>query len=178
MLKDEDLTEKPEADVDPTRFIQQVPMEINEDLTMEGHPSGGATIIPPSHVHLQTLKPILRGSPHVSGSILYDSYELRAVTNQLNQAMQGYNGSPNLLSFLKSPLYSQRLHRIYRQNSKSPKGITYPKLAHVSFDRKASSTCTKSASGSLVSRLWQKVKKGLSRTKPLARVNHIVQGPA
>ncbi|KAL3575181.1 hypothetical protein D5086_023282 [Populus alba] len=144
--------------------LKEMKLPNSRDIRVEEPP-----IIPPSHVHLQTLKPILRGSPHVSGSILYDSYELRAVTNQLNQAMQGYNGSPNLLSFLKSPLYSQRLDRIYRQNSKSPKGITYPKLAHVSFDRKASTTCTKSASGSLVSRLWQKVKKGLSRTKPASK---------
>ncbi|KAI5569006.1 hypothetical protein POPTR_012G066250v4 [Populus trichocarpa] len=144
--------------------LKEIKLPDSRDILVEEPP-----IIPPTHVHLQTLKPIFRVSPHGSGSTLYDSYELRAVTNQLNQAMQGYNGAPNLLSFLKSPFYSQRLDRTYRQNSKSPKGITYPKLAHVSFDRKASTTGTKSASGSLVSRLWQKVRKELSRTKQTSK---------
>lgn len=144
--------------------LKDIKLPDSRDILVEEPP-----IIPPTHVHLQTLKPIFRVSPHVSGSTLYDSYELRAVTNQLNQAMQGCNGSQNLLSFLKSPFYSQRFDRIYRQNSKSPKGITYPKLAHVSFDRKASTNGTKSASRSLVSRLWQKVKKGLSRTKQTSK---------
>ncbi|KDP31321.1 hypothetical protein JCGZ_11697 [Jatropha curcas] len=113
---------------------------------------------PPAHA----MKPIFRMSPRHNGSTLYDSFELRAVTNQLNKAIQSLNcSSPTLMSYLKSPFYGQRLDSIYKENAKTPKKIMGSQLARRSIDKRASRT----AGGGLMSRLWKKVKQGLLWSK-------------
>lgn len=115
----------------------------------------------PTHVPLQTLKPIIRLSPRHNGSTLLDSFEIRAVTNQLNKAIQGVNASsPTFTSFMKSPFYSRHLSSIYKENPKTPKRITCSKFGRVHIPS-SSTTGTGQASRGFVSRLWQKVKRGL-----------------
>ncbi|KAH7550734.1 hypothetical protein JRO89_XS13G0258200 [Xanthoceras sorbifolium] len=94
---------------------------------------------------------------HFNTSTLYDSFELQAVTRQLNKAMNGSTASsPTYFSYIKSPFYRQRLDRIYKENARSPKKIG---LANsTTHDRKWS---TRAATRGLVTRLWKKVIQGL-----------------
>ncbi|GFZ03521.1 hypothetical protein Acr_16g0001450 [Actinidia rufa] len=104
------------------------------------------------------LSPVWRVSPKHNGSTLYDSFELQAVTKQLNKALQGSNGplSPYSL-YLKSPYYRQRLDRIYKKNMKKPKSITSRRVESAKVDEKAGAR----GNGGFVARLWMKVKRGL-----------------
>ncbi|KAH6807743.1 Avr9/Cf-9 rapidly elicited protein [Perilla frutescens var. frutescens] len=101
-------------------------------------------------------------SPKHNGSNLLDSYELQAITRQLNHAIRASNSPSTPRSFhLKSPFYLHRLDRIYKQNSKTSKKIsTSKKNGGVSESR----TEAKGTRG-FVLRLWNKVKCGLVRGK-------------
>lgn len=118
---------------------------------------------PSTDVH----KPILTPSPRCNGSTLYyDSFELRAVTNHLNKAMQSLNtSSPTLISFLKSPFYSHYLDSIHKRNAKTPKMIMGSQFTRRSLDCKASRAGTTAARGGFIRRLWKKVKQGVLRNK-------------
>ncbi|CAK9147993.1 unnamed protein product [Ilex paraguariensis] len=107
------------------------------------------------------LSPMTLSSSH-NGSNLYDSYELQAVTKQLNRAMQGTNGSLSPYSFyLKSPFYRHRLDRIYRDNTKTHKRISCSGLDNRALDSKAYARGMKGFGVWL----WKKVKRGFARNK-------------
>ncbi|KAL7098950.1 hypothetical protein ACP275_09G051100 [Erythranthe tilingii] len=106
------------------------------------------------------ITPIWKLSPkHNGGSNLLDSYELQAITKQLNRAIRASNGqsstprSPRLLS----PFYLHRLDRIYKQNSNTSKKISSSKQ-----NSKCTTTEVKGTRG-FVLRLWNKVKQGFLR---------------
>jgi hypothetical protein len=107
----------------------------------------------PTHTHFWAVSPILKLSPKHGGSTLYDSFELRAITHQLNKAIQGS----------KSPFYHQQLDRIriHRENVKTPRRISLS----ARDNKKMSMTDTSEGSGGFVTRLWKKVKQGLLRNK-------------
>ncbi|XWS37290.1 hypothetical protein CRYUN_Cryun19dG0030400 [Craigia yunnanensis] len=123
----------------------------------------------PNYSRLQTLNPISRLSPRNNGSNLYDSYELRAVTNQLNRAMQRSSGSsPAYLCYLKSPFYSQCLDRINRENSRAPKKVLCSHLTCATINRNASNR-RKEVTRGFAAKLWNKVKQGLFRSNTKQR---------
>ncbi|KAJ0047617.1 hypothetical protein Pint_16215 [Pistacia integerrima] len=108
-----------------------------------------------------TLNPVWRTSPRPNGSTLFDSYELQAVTHQLNKAMQGTTGSPTYINYIKSPFFHQRLGRIYKENAKTPKKIMCSQAPFREIDRKVN---TRAATREFLARLWKKVKQGWFRT--------------
>ncbi|XVF54408.1 hypothetical protein PTKIN_Ptkin05aG0178000 [Pterospermum kingtungense] len=117
----------------------------------------------PNYSRLRNLNPNTRLSPRKNGSTLYDSYELRAVTYQLNRAMHRSSGSsPAYLCYLKSsPFYSQCLDRVNRENSTAPKRVLCSHLTCATINRNASSRRTKEVTRGFAARLWNKVKQGL-----------------
>ncbi|KAL4347086.1 hypothetical protein GQ457_17G017420 [Hibiscus cannabinus] len=115
------------------------------------------TYMSPTSGHLQTL------NPRNNGSDLYDSYELRAVTYQLNKAMQRAScSSPAYLCYLKSPFYSQCLSR------GNTKKVLCSHLTCATIDRNASNR-TKGATRGFAAKLWDKVKQGLLRSNNMQR---------
>ncbi|GMJ05795.1 hypothetical protein HRI_004248700 [Hibiscus trionum] len=112
----------------------------------------------PTYGHLQTRDPVTKLSPQNNGSNLYDSYELRAVTYQLNRAMQRSSGSsPAYLCYLKSPFYSQCLSR------GNTKRVLCSHLTCATINRNAGNR-TKEATSGFAAKLWNKVKQGLLRS--------------
>ncbi|GAV57507.1 hypothetical protein CFOL_v3_01044, partial [Cephalotus follicularis] len=72
----------------------------------------------------KTMNPFWWRSPWHNGSALYDSYELQAVTLQLNKAMHGSTGSsPAFMCNLESVFCWQGPDRIYTQTAKTPRRI-------------------------------------------------------
>ncbi|XVF08990.1 hypothetical protein REPUB_Repub07fG0051600 [Reevesia pubescens] len=119
----------------------------------------------PTYGHLQTLNPISRLSPRDNGSTLYDSFELRAVTYQLNKAMQRSSGSsPAYLCYLKSPLYSKCLDGVNREYSRAPKRVLCSHLTCATINRNACNRRTKEVTRGFAAKLWNKVKQGLLRS--------------
>ena len=118
-----------------------------------------------------------------NGSDLYDSFELREMTYQLNKAMikasnnalsptyqemkylqlnKAINGgsnpsSPAFVFHLNSPFYRRHLNRIYKESANTPRRISRPQSV---ADKKVGSRRGIRAR-SFVSRLWMKVKQGL-----------------
>lgn len=120
---------------------------------------------PAPKVHGQAQNRILRLSPHYDGGIFYDSFEIQAVTHQLNKAMQRSTGSssPAFLCYLQSPLYRKCLDRISKDTAKTPKRLSCSKLtsgSRVSVPRRKAATAGPVTKGFLV-RLWKKAKRGL-----------------
>ncbi|KAL1541670.1 Avr9/Cf-9 rapidly elicited protein [Salvia divinorum] len=104
--------------------------------------------------------PVWKLSPKQHGSNLLDSYELQAITRQLNHAIRVSNGSSTPRSFhLKSPFYLHRLDQIYKENSKISKKIS---STNKSGRASRSRTEAKGTRG-FVLRLWNKVKCSLVR---------------
>ncbi|KAM1427197.1 hypothetical protein ACFX11_019576 [Malus domestica] len=62
-----------------------------------------------THAHPRMISPVWRLSPSHNGSTLYDSYEFRAMTHQLNKAI------------LVSKASLQGLSRIAKRRAKTPK---------------------------------------------------------
>lgn len=131
-------------------------------------PMGRETRLPfnsPNYSRLQTSNPISRLSPWNNGSTLYDSFELRAVTFQLNRAMQRPSGSsPAYLCYLKSPFHSQCLDRVNRENPKATKKVLCSHLTCATINRNASNRRTKEVTRGFAAKLWNKVKQGLLRS--------------
>lgn len=99
-------------------------------------------------------------SPKHNGSNLLDSYELQAITRQLNRAIRVSNGHSSPHSFhLKSPFYLHRLDRIYKENSKTSKKISSSKKNGGVGDSRIEAKGTRG----FVLRLWNKVRCGLVR---------------
>lgn len=112
-----------------------------------------------------------------NGSDLYDSFEFREMTHQLNNAMQispspayqemrkkyqmnkaiqGPNAmSPSYLFHLNSPLYRHRLNRIFKESARTPRRISGQKAADKGAGRRGTRV------KGFVARLWMKVKQGL-----------------
>lgn len=124
---------------------------------------------PQTHAQFWTLSPIknLKVSPKHDGSTLYDSFELRAITHQLNKAIQASNvSSPPYLCHLKnSPFYRQQLGHIYKKNAKTSRRASSSLPACAVHDKRMSMADTNEGSGGFVTRLWKKVKQGLLRNK-------------
>ncbi|KAL7139348.1 hypothetical protein ABFS83_09G044600 [Erythranthe nasuta] len=123
------------------------------ELKSTNHESNGDFITP-----IWKLSPMHNGGSSSSSSNLLDSYELQAITKQLNRAIRASNGqstprSPRLLS----PFYLHRLDRIYKQNSNTSKKISSSKQ-----NSKCTTTEVKGTRG-FVLRLWNKVKQGFLR---------------
>lgn len=96
-------------------------------------------------------------SPNYNGSNLLDSYELKAITRQLNRAIRASNGASSPRSFyLKSPFHVNRLKQMYKENAKAKK-ISCPRTS----DRVRESTKESEGSRGFMLKLWQKVKRGL-----------------
>ncbi|KAL8514469.1 hypothetical protein ACS0TY_013545 [Phlomoides rotata] len=104
--------------------------------------------------------PASRLSPKHNSSNLLDSYELEAVTKQINRAILASNGlsTPRLLQ-LKSPFYLHRLDKIYKENSKTPKKI----LSSKKNGRVNEGTIEGKGTRGFMVRLWKKVKQGFVR---------------
>ncbi|KAL2461961.1 Uncharacterized protein Adt_45381 [Abeliophyllum distichum] len=97
-----------------------------------------------------------------NGSNLLDSFELQAVTKQLNRAIRASNGlssSPRSCYLVKSPFYLSRLDRIYKENAKTYKKISCSKR---DFGEGQSGKDAKGARG-FVLLLWNKVKQRFVR---------------
>ncbi|KAK7330307.1 hypothetical protein VNO77_24497 [Canavalia gladiata] len=112
-----------------------------------------------------------------NGSDLYDSFELKQMSFQLNEAIQiskasspvyqemthklnkaikGSNASsPGYVFHLNSPFYRRHLNRIYKQSTKTPRRISSPQVP----DRRERRRETREKG--FVARLWFKVKRGL-----------------
>ena len=128
-------------------------------------PAGVTSSSPSRHVvQFQSRNPIWRLSPWHNGSSLYDSYELKAMTHQLNKAVQqasaAASSSPYVSGHLQSPFCRQRLDSIYKQNTKNQKRISGGQAA---IDRNPSAGPA-SARGFVI-RLWKKIKHGIFRSK-------------
>ncbi|ESW27245.1 hypothetical protein PHAVU_003G185900 [Phaseolus vulgaris] len=118
--------------------------------------------------------PTRRLNIEYNGSDLYDSFEFKQMTLQLNKAIQtskassptyqemahklnkaiqGSNASsPSYVFHINSPFYRRHLKRIYKQNTKTPRRISSPKVP----DKRA---CTRGPrEKGFVTRLWFKVK--------------------
>ncbi|KAL9156083.1 hypothetical protein ABFS82_09G049200 [Erythranthe guttata] len=122
------------------------------ELKSTNHESNGDFITP-----IWKLSPKHNVVVSSSSSNLLDSYELQAITKQLNRAIRASNGqsaprSPRLLS----PFYLHRLDRIYKQNSNKSKKISSSK-------RNSESTTEVKGTRGFVLRLWNKVKQGFLR---------------
>ncbi|KAL6318685.1 hypothetical protein AAG906_001158 [Vitis piasezkii] len=151
-----------EEDLDP----RSPPSVISMDHVLPaGEPAeqpAGMTHSPSTYVvQFQTRNPIWRLSPWHNGSTLYDSYELKAVTHQLNKAIQQAStaaSSSPYVSHLKSPFCRQRLDSIYKQATKTQRRISGGQAPH---DRNPSAGRARG----FVTRLWKKLKQGLFRSK-------------
>ncbi|KAJ7956450.1 putative ATP-binding cassette sub-family D member 4 [Quillaja saponaria] len=120
--------------------------------------------LPPASVEIpekaQPVSPIVKINIQHNGSELYDSFELRAMTHQLNKAIHGSRASSP--AYLKSPIYQHHLDRLYRGNAKSPRRILY------SQNKKECEKGTRESTRGFMSQLWMKVKQGLLRKKQKA----------
>lgn len=116
---------------------------------------------PVRYAHFQKMNPIWRVSPSNSRnrSTLYDSYELRALTRQLNKAIQGPHASspPYYVHRLKSPVYRRCLKSMHKESVKSPRRIASSKFGHPA---KLEQKPRADASRGLVTRLWKKIRQG------------------
>lgn len=117
-----------------------------------------------TNLHFQHVTPIWRLSPRHGGSTLYDSYELRAVTQQLNRAIQGSQASPSIKCPANSPFYypyRRCLDRVRKENAKTPKRVTASRLVGETHNVKE---CGRSARG-LIPRVWKKLKRMFMKSK-------------
>ena len=139
-------------------------MEVQEEKQL--------SLTPPTHAHFWNLNPINRLTPQHEGSTLYDSFELRAMTQQLNKAIHGSNVSlpPPYIHHLNSPLYRLGLDRIYRESMKTPRRISCSPSANAVVDKRMGMKHTKVDTGGFVARLWKKVKQGLLRNTQKRKV--------
>ncbi|KAK7265846.1 hypothetical protein RJT34_33470 [Clitoria ternatea] len=125
----------------------------------------------------EAVAPTRRPNFQYNGSDLYDSFEFKQMTLQLNEAIQTWKGSspsyqemtqkvnkviqgsnassPAYVFHLNSPFYRRHLNRIYRESTKTPRRISSPQLT----DKRACRREIKEQS--FVTRLWLKVKRGL-----------------
>jgi hypothetical protein len=123
------------------------------------------------------VEPTRRHNFQYNGSDLYDSFEFKQMTIQLNQAIENSNASspacqemkhklnkaihgsnalsPAYVFHLNSPFYRHHLNSIYKQSNKTPRRISCPQVE----DRQACGRGT--GEKGFVTRLWLKVKKGL-----------------
>ncbi|KAK4436988.1 hypothetical protein Salat_0032700 [Sesamum alatum] len=100
------------------------------------------------------LSPIIwRFSPNPNGSNLLDSYELQAVTRQLNRAIRASHGLPTS-SASPSPFYLHCLNKIYRENAKTSRKIS---TSGSNNDDVATGT------RGFAVRLWKRIKRRLMR---------------
>ncbi|KAG8388741.1 hypothetical protein BUALT_Bualt02G0156800 [Buddleja alternifolia] len=115
---------------------------------------------PPTHA----LSPIWKLSPKHNTSNLLDSYELQAITKQLNRAIRASKGlsSPRSGFYLKSPFSLNRVNRIYKENTKTCKKISCSKQ-----NGGESTNVNVKGTRGFVLRLWKKVKQGLARGSKL-----------
>ena len=123
------------------------------------------------------VEPTRRHNFQYNGSDLYDSFEFKQMTIQLNEAIEKSNASspacqemkhklnkavsgssassPAYVFHLNSPFYRHQLNRIYKKSNKKPRRISCPQVA----DKQACASGTREKG--FVTRLWLKVKKGL-----------------
>lgn len=168
------LSTRPRSKIilNPRNAIQRLPEM--EEASNQGNPpppkqetSGEKQLAMNSttYFHFQPLTPIWRLSPCNSGSTLYDSYELRAVSHQLNRALQGSQAPPSLYFHpSNSPFhnpYRRCLDHMYRENAKTPKRITGSQLVGETVDAKPSSQSTRG----FIPQLWKKLKRTFLRSK-------------
>lgn len=123
------------------------------------------------------MEPTRRHNFQYNGSDLYDSFEFKQMTIQLNKAFENSSASspacqemkhklnktihssgassPAYVFHLNSPFYRHHLNRIYKESNKTPRVISCPRVA----DKQASGRGIRVKG--FVTRLWLKVKKGL-----------------
>ncbi|MED6206036.1 hypothetical protein PIB30_023253 [Stylosanthes scabra] len=112
--------------------------------------------------------PTRRLNLQYNGSELYDSFEWRQMTHQLNKAIHNLNAdptnkviqgvsasSPAYIFNLNSPLYRHQLNFLYRESTKTPRRISGPQVP----EKRACGRGTRIES--FVTRFWVKVKRGL-----------------
>lgn len=124
----------------------------------------------------EAVTPTRRLNIEYNGSDLYDSFEFKQMTLQLNEAIQtskesspayremthrhklkkaiqGSNGSsPSLVFHLNSPIYRRHLKRLYKESTKAPRRISSPQVPD-------KPTCVRGTrEKGFVTRLWLKVK--------------------
>lgn len=114
------------------------------------------------------LSPIWKLTPgNHSGkrSNLYDSYELQAVTKQLNRAIRGSKSplSPYSYYMKSSPFCSKRMNCIFGNNATTTKRISGLQLNAATYDL----NMNEKGNRGIVLRLWKKIKYGLTRSKSI-----------
>ncbi|KAF5190779.1 hypothetical protein FRX31_019632 [Thalictrum thalictroides] len=115
------------------------------------------TMTPAPYFNFQTHKPVWKLSPWNGGSTLYDSYELRAVTQQLNRTIQGsqtmYSPCLNHTKFIYP--FRGYLDRVYKENAKTPKQLTASKSGDSAVKDKPKSLGMRK----FMPRLWRTFKR-------------------
>lgn len=81
---------------------------------------------PAPYIYIHTTRTPWKLSPSKGGSTLYDSYELRAVTQQLNRTIQGSQVMYSPCASHTKFTYPFRacLDRVYKENTRTPKRVT------------------------------------------------------
>lgn len=104
-------------------------------------------------------------SPRQRGA-LYDSFELLAMTRQLNKAIQGSgttaSSSPPFKFIPNSSFYKLQVNQICKENGGSRRRVSTYQLLPGAMPEKRHGINEGGAPG-FVARLWKKVKQGLSR---------------
>lgn len=114
----------------------------------------------------EAMSPTLRFRPMYNGSILYDSYELQAVTKQINKGIQGSKVfSTHYLCSLRSPFYRQQLNRIYKESTNTPKRILCSRDSCKTLNNQPSNKGTMGITRGVVTWMWKKVKHGFMRNR-------------
>ena len=125
----------------------------------------------------EPVAPTRKLSFEYNGSDLYDSFEFKQMTHQLNKAIQTPNASspsyqemkhqlnkaiqgsnassPAYIFHLNSPIYRRQLNLLYRESTRTPRRISGPQVP----DKRARGRGTREKG--FVMRMWVKVKKGL-----------------
>ncbi|KAF9608809.1 hypothetical protein IFM89_011847 [Coptis chinensis] len=115
------------------------------------------TMTPAPFIRFQAQPPTWKLSPWNGGSTLYDSYELRAVTQQLNRTIQGsqtmYSPCPNHVKYIYP--FRGYLDRLYKENAKTPKQVTRSKADGSIIEDDKSTSNTKR---NFMPRWWRRFK--------------------
>lgn len=131
------------------------------------------TVTPPAHANFWKVNPIRKLSLRSNGSTLYDSFELRAMTHQLNKAIQGSSmSSLPYMHHLKSASWCRQIERINSKSTNTSGAISCTQSTHAFLDERKTRSCS-AGRGNIISRLWKKVNKLCGGTSRGRKENQI-----
>ncbi|KAL5987341.1 hypothetical protein ACLOJK_038506 [Asimina triloba] len=134
--------------------LKGITQELNQALSHPPPPKSSIKKCPSMKPDAKQLQfcpctPIWRLSPRNKGSTLYDSYELKAVAQQLNYVVQNNQRHASPYSH---QIMSSALHNLYKQNA-VPRRVIYPPA----LGRPVAAQNSKSIQR-IMSRIWKKFK--------------------